>query len=103
VDVAPTYMVLTWRNGRMGESSISKRLDRFFMVEDLIGPTMRYRSWVESTYISDHVPIFLQLDIDIPKNVHPFKFNSVWLRDKSFTNLTREVWLDIHFDLIEGA
>jgi hypothetical protein len=28
VDVALTYMVPTWRNGRMGESSISKRLDK---------------------------------------------------------------------------
>jgi endonuclease/exonuclease/phosphatase family metal-dependent hydrolase len=61
VDVAPTELVPTWRNGRMGESSISKRLDRFFVAEDLIGPTMRYRSWVESTFISDHAPIFYNL------------------------------------------
>jgi endonuclease/exonuclease/phosphatase family metal-dependent hydrolase len=91
VDVAPTELVPTWHNGRMGESSISKRLDRFFVVEDLIGPATRYRSWVKYTFISDHAPIYLQLDIGIPKIVHPFKFNSVWLKDVSFTNLTREV------------
>jgi hypothetical protein len=88
-----------WKDG---ESSISKRLDIFFVAEDLIGPTMRYRSWVESTFISDHAPIYLQLDIGIPKIVHPFKFNLVWLKYVSFTNLTREVWLDRCFELIEG-
>ena len=87
----------------MGESSISKRLDRFFVEKDLIGPVTRYRSWVESTYISNHAPIFLQLDIGIPKTVHPFKFKPVWLRDETFTILTKDVWLDKRFELIEGA
>lgn len=73
------------------------------MAEDLIGPATKYRSWVEPTFISDHAPIILQLDIGIPKIVHPFKFNLVWLSDKTFSNLTREVWLDRHFQLIEGA
>jgi hypothetical protein len=94
-------LVLTWKNGRLGESSISKILDRFFVEEDLIGPMTRYRSWVESTFISDHAPVLLQLDIGIPKTVHPFKFNLIWLGDKSFTILTREVWFDSHFELIE--
>jgi hypothetical protein len=103
VDVAPTELVPTWRNGRLGDSSIAKRLDRFYVAEDLIGPAMRYRSWVDSTFLSDHAPIFLQLDIGIQKTVHPFKFNPVWLRDDSFAKLTREVWLDNRFELIEGA
>jgi hypothetical protein len=33
VDVAPTELVPTWHNGRIGESSISKRLDRFYMMK----------------------------------------------------------------------
>jgi hypothetical protein len=73
------------------------------VAEDLIGPAMRYRSWVDSTYISDHAPIFLQLDIGTPKTMHPFKFNPVWLRDETFAKLTRDVWLDKRFELIEGA
>jgi hypothetical protein len=103
VDVAPTELVPTWRNGRIGESSISKRLDRFYMHEDLMGPELRYRSWVEPTYISDHSPILLQLDLGIPKTRHSFKFNPVWLKDGTFVDLTREVWLDQRFDLIVGS
>ena len=77
MDVASAELVLTWRNDRLGDSSIAKRLDRFYVAADMIGPTMRYVSWVDSTYISDHAPIFLQLDIGTPKTMHPFKFNHV--------------------------
>jgi hypothetical protein len=35
--------------------------------------------------------------------MHPFKFNPVWLRDETFAILTRDVWLDKNFELIEGA
>jgi len=101
--MAPIVLVSTWRNVRMGDSSITKRLDRFFMAEDLLGPTLRYISWVDSTYISDHAPIYLQIYIGTPNTTHPFKFNPVWLRDDTFEKLTREVWLDKRFGLIEGT
>jgi hypothetical protein len=101
VDVAPSQLVPTWRNGRMGDSNISKHLDRFFVAEGFLGPVSRYRSWVGSSYISDHAPVFFQLDIGFPKTVYPFKFNPIWLEDSSFTALTREVWLDSRFTLLE--
>jgi len=59
VDVASAELAPTWRNGRMGESSISKRLDIFFVHEYLMGLELLFRSWVEPTYISDHYPILL--------------------------------------------
>jgi hypothetical protein len=52
VDVALAELVPTWCNGRLGDSSIAKRLDRFFVVEDLIGPAMRYRhGWILPSYL----------------------------------------------------
>jgi hypothetical protein len=44
VGMAPTELVPMWRNGRNGESRISKIIDRFYVAEDLIGPTTRYIS-----------------------------------------------------------
>jgi len=72
------------------------------VAEDLIGPTMRYRLWVESPYFFDHAPIILQLDIGLPTIAHPFKFNHVWLQDDSFANLASEVWYDAYFGLLKG-
>jgi hypothetical protein len=103
VDVALTELVLTWCNGRMGVSSISKTLDNFFVVEDFIGSTMRYCSWVDSTFISNHAPIILQMDIGVQSIKYPFKFNPGWLKEESLAELTREVWMDNRFDLIVEA
>jgi hypothetical protein len=103
VDVAPTELVPMWRNGRIGDSSIAKRLERFFVAEDLIGPAMRYISCVESPFFFDHAPIILQLDIGLQATTHTFKFNPFWLRDDSFAKLASEVWFDARFELVEGA
>jgi endonuclease/exonuclease/phosphatase family metal-dependent hydrolase len=61
VDVAPAEVVPTWRNGRSGVEGIAKRLDRIYVVEDLITSSCRYRAWVEFPFISDHAPVLLQL------------------------------------------
>jgi endonuclease/exonuclease/phosphatase family metal-dependent hydrolase len=62
VDIAPDVLVLTWRNGRRGAASISKRLDRIYVVEYLLARVCRYKSWVDFPYISDHAPVLLRLD-----------------------------------------
>jgi hypothetical protein len=75
VDVAPTEVVPTWRNGRYGFEGIAKRLYRIYMVEDLITTSCRYRSWVEFPFISDHAPVFLQLGEGLSTIAHPLKIN----------------------------
>ena len=44
VDVAPSYAGPTWRNGRMGEDGISKRLDRFLLSYPLLSSLPRHRA-----------------------------------------------------------
>jgi endonuclease/exonuclease/phosphatase family metal-dependent hydrolase len=75
VDVAPAVVVPTWRNGRVGDEGIAKRLDRIYMVEDLITSSLRYRAWVEYPFISDHAPVLLQLGDGLSSVAHPFKLN----------------------------
>jgi endonuclease/exonuclease/phosphatase family metal-dependent hydrolase len=59
--VIPNNPLLTWKNGHEGTESISKRLDRFFIVEELLASSQKYRSWVQLPFLSDHAPICLEL------------------------------------------
>ena len=40
VDVAPIKIIPTWRNKRSGDQGVSKRLDRFLVLEHLIGSNL---------------------------------------------------------------
>ena len=60
VDVAPSYAGPTWRNGRMGEDGISKRLDGFVLSDQLISSLPRHRVWAHRCGISDHFPVLLE-------------------------------------------
>jgi len=46
IDVLPSNLSPTWRNGRAGEVSLVKRLDRFFLAKGLAKSVGRYRSWI---------------------------------------------------------
>jgi len=76
VDATPVKAVPTWKNGRVGTEIISKPLDRFLVAKKLLHSSVRLFVWVEYPFISDHVPIFLQLEDDRLKAAFPFKFNS---------------------------
>jgi hypothetical protein len=94
VDYAPDHLTPTWRNGRMGSDSISKRLDRFLLSEHFISSVDRIRTWVSLPYLSDHAPIILQLDPTMHKFAYPFKLNSGWLTEADFSSIVFEVWED---------
>jgi hypothetical protein len=103
VDVAPAQVVPTWRNGRSGTEGISKRLDRFYVVENVLSTSCRFLSWVEYPFISDHAPIFLQLGEDRSKVAYPFKRNHAWLREAAFDSLVSEVWKETTLNQQEGV
>jgi hypothetical protein len=63
IDIKPTKLVPTWRNGHIGQGAIARRLDRIMVSEDLLTEVGIYRSWVEFPFISDHAPILLQLEL----------------------------------------
>ena len=57
VDVAPSCDGPTWRDGRIGEDGISKRLDHFLLSDQLVSSLPRYRVWAHRCGISDHFPV----------------------------------------------
>jgi hypothetical protein len=87
VDILPADVVPTWRNGRIGEDEISKRLDRVYVSEDLISSTVRYRSWVDYPFVFDHAHVLLQLGFNSTIVAHPFKLNPAWLREDTFVSI----------------
>jgi hypothetical protein len=62
VDLKPTKLVPTWRNGHAGQFAIARRLDRCLVSEGSLSTMGLSRSWVEYPFISDHAPILIQLE-----------------------------------------
>ena len=61
VDLQPMKLTPTWRNNRCGEQAISKRLDIFLILENLLSGSLIVKTWAEVGGLSDHLPILLQL------------------------------------------
>eukprot|EP00253_Pinus_taeda_P032108 PITA_32108 len=53
---------------------------------------LNIRNWVSSGGLSDHLPIFLELDNGRDKLKGPFKFCSTWLKDASYINMVTDFW-----------
>ena len=92
VDVAPTGVGPTWRNGRMGEEGISKRLDRFLLSDQLVNSLPRFRVWTHRCGISDHFPVILDWQDHRTDCAFPFKFNQSWLSNEEFKKMIRAEW-----------
>jgi len=97
VDVKPSKVVPTWKNGRRDREAITRRLDRVLVSEDLLSLVGLYRIWVELSFISDHAPIIFQLNLPPCYKASPFKLNAQWMEDPTFVELVHVVWKDLTF------
>eukprot|EP00253_Pinus_taeda_P026707 PITA_26707 len=79
VDVPMHKPLPTWKNRRVGEAALARRLDRFLMKGLLIQHLHLYKKWVGTGGISDHSPIHLEIHWPHQKPKAPFKFNHIWL------------------------
>jgi hypothetical protein len=71
-----------------------KRLDRFLVNEDMTTPNCMTWAWIDPPFLSDHVPICLQIGEGKPGTKYPFKFNPTWLLEPAFDQIVRSVWSD---------
>eukprot|EP00253_Pinus_taeda_P029408 PITA_29408 len=93
IDPASVKLKPTWRNRRVGDDRIAKRLDRFLVSKTLFSKVPMIRQWVEELGNSDHFPIFLDLTNPPSKPPAPFKFNPAWLQDPTFCKLFNDTWI----------
>jgi hypothetical protein len=94
IDIAPLKLLPTWRNMKVGEARISKRLDHFLISETLAMLPFQFRQWIGSGGESDHL-VWLEIEGGPQNPVAPFKFNYSWLKDESFQNFLKSNWNDI--------
>eukprot|EP00253_Pinus_taeda_P005582 PITA_05582 len=92
IDVPMIKILPTWRNRRIGEVALARRLDRFIMKGSMFRQIHLYKQWVGSGGISDHYPIYLELSGPSKKPKAPFKFNHGWLQDPSYIKLVKDYW-----------
>lgn len=91
-DIAPAIISHTWYNGRVGPLSIAKRLDHFFLDDNLCESLGNFKTCHHSNGVSDHWVVILQMDFDRAFIIYPFKFNPTWLSDEEFNVLIRKEW-----------
>jgi hypothetical protein len=92
LDIEPVKLKPTWRNNRVGEASVAKRLDCFLIKDSLLEKPLQMKQWIGHGGISDHYPIFFELRKGANKPPSPFKFNRTWLNDDTFLKLVWENW-----------
>jgi len=80
----------TWRNRKIGDATLARRLDRFLIKVPLLQYLNRYRQWVGYGGISDHSPINLEILGPNSKPKSPFKLNHVWLQDPGYIKLVTD-------------
>ena len=86
-DVAPTCARPTWRNGRMGDEGICKRMDRFMLSYNLFSLLARHRVWAHHSGVSDHYPVLFEWTDHPVSCPFPFKFNHSWLTNEDFVQM----------------
>jgi len=94
VDIKPTKLKPTWRNGRSRQDAIARRLDRVLVSKALLSVAGNYGSWVESSFVSDHAPICFQMEQLPAYKCSPFKFNADWLNESEFVDIIHNNWND---------
>ena len=99
IDVAPSILVPAWSNGRCGGGGIAKRLDRFFMAENMCDRLGRYRSWYHSMGVSNHKVMVFPLGFDKIFSHYPIKFNHTWIKVEYFNALVKAKWTCLSLDV----
>ena len=96
IDLRPFVLGPTWRNGHSEGQSISKRLDKVLMADSLSHIFQKFRICHINSMISDHLLVFLQLDMDAEKVFYPFKYNHHWNELPEFQSLVHRFWVKDH-------
>ena len=89
MDVEPIKLVPTYRNMRVGEERLTKRIDQFLVSTSLMSDHNRITAWIKIGGESNHFPVFLHMEREECKPPSPFKFNYGWLENEDFVKLVK--------------
>eukprot|EP00253_Pinus_taeda_P027391 PITA_27391 len=92
IDIKPAIGKYTWSNKRVGPGHIATRLDRFFVQSSFLLLGLEAKSHILHSSISDHKPINLELLTPKDLGPIPFRFSSLWIKEKDFMEKIRDCW-----------
>ena len=61
IEIEPISMGPTYKNNRVGDESVTKRIDRFLILDALLQGVGKYRSYIGANRCPDHNTIFIEL------------------------------------------
>ena len=94
IDIPTINGKFTWNNRRGGSKQIASRLDRFLILEHIIGLDFFYEAFILPSSGSNHWPIKLEIALNNQNKKIPFRFESFWLRAPDFLDKVRGWWQD---------
>jgi hypothetical protein len=92
VDLKPVKLTPMWRNRRMGEARITKRLDLFLVSEDVLDEVIQIIHFVSTGGESNYNLVILEVTPTHGKPPNPFKMNLEWMKDGEFVNTIKDSW-----------
>jgi hypothetical protein len=97
IDILPTNLAPTWRNGRRGSEAVASRLDRFLISESFFTSSAFPSPGPALPFFSDHTPIILSINLIVRLKPFPFKYNQHWADSSEYSALVSQVWNDPRF------
>jgi hypothetical protein len=82
----------TWSNRKEGWENVREKLDRGLCNDDWQRLFLRAGIKHLSTPNSDHNPIILNTHLELQKGVRPFRFEAMWARDESSSEVVDKAW-----------
>ena len=83
-DVPTSNGTFTWNNRRKDFAYIAEKLDRFFIIGELVGNNINFRSAILPIAKFDHYPVRLELSEPHKPTRNPFKCEKMWFLDQNF-------------------
>ncbi|GLJ56609.1 hypothetical protein SUGI_1239030 [Cryptomeria japonica] len=92
IEINMVKEAFTWNNQKLGFSKIAEKLDRFFVMGNLINFSYTLEASILPFSGSDHFPIQLGIMGKVGPKICPFKFENMWLKDDNILKLLKEWW-----------
>lgn len=74
-------------------------MDHFLVHKNLVELLVDMNSWVDRSYMSDHLPIIMKCRMENAHMWIPFKFHRVWLEGEYFNDMVSSYWASVDREL----
>ena len=98
VDIPINNGSFTWNNRRKDADYIAEKLDRFFILGNIIEHNQNFQSFILPYARSDHFLVCAEFSEPSKPIRNPFKCEKMWFQDLKFLELIRIWWTQESFE-----